>query len=183
MDTQWLLGFIEGSGCFSIIIRKSNNHVGYQTIADFTLKLPRSQKPLLENIKAVLGIGKIYENNDEAILKSTKQEDAQRLVEFFQKKQFVSEGKRREFGVWKQCVEKMNAGTHLTKEGVLQIAHLRDSVRLKNLWNKKNYCTIRRELDPCHVFEATNQLPEGCRICWGTEIKQQLINIQIKEGG
>lgn len=165
MDTKWLTGFIEGSGCFSVIIRKSGNQVGYQTIADFTLKLPLASKGLLDDIRAALGIGKVYQNKDEAILKATKIEDALTLVSFLEDG-FVSAAKQREFLVWKACVSLMAQGRHHTREGVLEIARLRDSVHTKPLWNKKTYCTLRVELDPCHVFQQTHELPDGCRICW-----------------
>lgn len=181
MDKKWLLGFIEGSGCFSVIIRKSHNQVGYQTTADFTLKLPLPQKSLLEEIQSFLGAGKIYENKNEAILKATKLEDAKKLVQFFGKQRFMSEGKKKEFAVWEECVTMMEEGLHHTPEGILEIARQRDSIHTKKLWNKKDYCHLRLEIDPCHVYQKTHQLPEGCRICWGDEFEASFVKLPIKE--
>ena len=166
MNKKWLLGFIEGSGCFSIIIRKSKNQVGYQTIADFTMKLPLEERPLLESIQSFLKVGRLYESKGKVILKATKLSDAKKLTAFFSREQFVSESKRKEVEVWKGVVDMMDKNLHLTETGVLDIAHLRDSIHLKKLWNKKNYCSIRVDIDPCGVHQKTNQLPEGCRLCW-----------------
>jgi len=173
MDRKWLLGFIEGSGCFSIVIRKSNNHIGYQTIADFTIKLPLHQKPLLERIQKTLKVGKIYQDKKGAILKVTRLDDAKRLVRFFGKQRFMSESKRKEFSVWKECVSSLEKGRHHTPDGLLEIARMRDSIHTKNLWNKKNYCSLRMKIDPCHVYEKSHQLPEGCRVCWETSVRRQ----------
>jgi len=183
MDSKWLMGFIEASGCFSVVIRKSQNSVGYQTTADFTIKLPLSQKPFLEGIRDFFRAGKIYQNKNEAIFKVTRLDDVKALIGFFQKESFTTEEKKREFSVWKKCVEMMNSGLHLTPEGVLEIARQRDSIHFRNLWNKKNYCSLRVEIDPCHIYEKTHQLPEGCRLCWGEEFKQKLVNLPLKVTG
>jgi len=166
-----------------VIIRKSHNQVGYQTIADFTIKLPLQQKSLLEEIRKSLNVGRIYTGKGEAILKVTRLDDARKLVKFFGKKSFLSKVKRKEFRVWKKCVSIMDSGKHHTPVGILEMARLRDSVRQKNLWNKKNYCSLRVEIDPCHVYEKANQLPEGCRICWGEEYEKRLVKIPIEEVG
>lgn len=163
MNKDWLQGFIEGTGCFSVIIRKSPNQVGVQTIADFTLKLPLSQKPLLEKVQKFLGVGRIYESGNEATLKSTKLDDAKKLVAFFNKP--FSGPKRKEFNAWKSVVERMSKGLHLNKEGVLEIARLRDSIHKKKLWNKKDYCSLRVEIDPCEHYQKNHRLPKGCRAC------------------
>jgi len=180
MDQKWLSGFIEGTGCFSIIIRKSHNSVGYQTITDFTVKLPLEQKPLLEEIQSHLGLGKVYSNQKGALLKATKLEDAKKLIVLFDGK-FISPAKAREFSVWKDCVSLMEKGLHHTHQGLLEIAHLRDSIHVKKLWNKKNFCSLRVELDPCHIYQKEKHLPQGCRICWGGEFKDHLVKLPIKE--
>lgn len=169
MDKKWLLGFIEGSGCFSVVIRKSKNHVGFQTIADFTLKLPKEQESLLREIRNFLGVGGLYKNKSTALLKVTKLEDSKKLVMFFSKQPFLSKSKRNEFRAWKRCVQLMSKGSHHTPEGILEIARLRDEVHHKRLWNKKNYCSLRLELDPCHLATGKAQLPVGCRVCWGSK--------------
>lgn len=182
MDRKWFQGFVEGSGCFSIIIRKSPNRVGWQTVADFTLKLPLGQKALLEEIRSFLGAGKVYQNKRQAILKVTSHEEAGKLASFFGQEEFISPAKKNEFLIWSQCVSLMGKGAHHTPEGVLEIAHLRDSVHLKRLWNKKNFCSLRKELDPCHVYQETHSLPAGCRICW-TGGEKHLVQLPVKEGG
>ena len=164
MNKKWILGFIEGSGCFSVVIRKSRNKVGYQTTADFTLKLPQNQEELLERIHTHLGIGRVYSSKKESVLKSTSLEDAKKLVRFLSKTRFLSHTKRREFNAWRNCIELIEKGVHLTPQGVLGIARLRDTVHVKNLWNKKNYCILRKELDPCQMHRE-GKMPEGCRIC------------------
>jgi len=165
MDKKWLLGFIEAAGCFSVVIRKSKNKVGYQTTLDFTLKLPRSQEALLKKIHSSLGIGKLYSNKKEAILKATSIEDARKIAGFLKTQSFVSQPKKTEFKNWSKCLHHIEKGNHLSKEGILEIARLRDSVHARNLWNKKDYCALRTDIDPCSLRKK-GKTPKGCRICY-----------------
>jgi len=171
IDKKWLLGFIESAGIFSIIIKKSKNNLGHQIVADFTIKLPGSEVGLLEKIKDHLQAGNIYYRNkitkDEAILKATKLEEVKRIASLFKPDDFVSDTKRKKFETWKNCINLIEQKQHLTKEGILQIALLRDLLHYnKKLWNKKKYCHVRLELDPCHVYQEEKRLPDTCQFCF-----------------
>src|SRR3989344_8247210 len=101
IDKQWLLGFIESAAVFSIIIKKSKNNLGQQVVADFTIKLPGSEVGVLEKIQDTLQAGNIYyrnkETRDEAILKATKLEEVNNIVNLFKPTDFLSETKRKKF--------------------------------------------------------------------------------------
>lgn len=177
VSKQWLLGFIESAAVFSIIIKKSKNTLGQQIVADFTIKLPGSEVGILEKIKEVLQAGNIYyrnkETKDEAILKATKLEEVKNIVTLFKPTDFLSETKRRKFETWSECIAIIEKKQHLTKEGFLKIALLRDVLNYKKKqWNKKKYCHVRLEIDPCHIYQKENRLPETCQLCFKGHIKE-----------
>jgi len=177
VSKQWLLGFIESAAVFSIIIKKSKNTLGQQVVADFTIKLPGSEVGILEKIQQVLQAGNIYyrnkETKDEAMLKATKLEEVKKIINLFKPTDFLSETKRKKFELWSQCIYLIENKQHLTKEGILEIALLRDLLnRSKNQWNKKKYCHVRLEIDPCHVYQKEKKLPETCQLCFKGHLKE-----------
>ncbi|MDP1694327.1 MAG: LAGLIDADG family homing endonuclease [Candidatus Woesearchaeota archaeon] len=177
VSKQWLLGFIESAAVFSIIIKKSKNTLGQQVVADFTIKLPGSEVGILEKIQQVLQAGNIYyrnkETKDEAMLKATKLEEVKKIINLFKPTDFLSETKRKKFELWSQCIHLIENKQHLTKEGILEIALLRDLLnRSKNQWNKKKYCHVRLEIDPCHVYQKEKKLPETCQLCFKGHLKE-----------
>ena|SRR3989338_5253858 len=177
VSKQWLLGFIESAAVFSIIIKKSKNTLGQQVVADFTIKLPGSEVGILEKIQQVLQAGNIYyrnkETKDEAMLKATKLEEVKKIINLFKPTDFLSETKRKKFELWSQCICLIENKQHLTKEGILEIALLRDLLnRSKNQWNKKKYCHVRLEIDPCHVYQKEKKLPETCQLCFKGHLKE-----------
>ena len=170
ISKPWLLGFIESAASFSIILKKSKNLLGRQAVADFTIKVPGAEVGLLEKIQEALHAGNIYYSNkqtkSEAILKATKLEEVKAIAALFKPADFISDAKRKKFEMWSQCIQLIDQKQHLTKEGILQIALLRDLLHARKQWNKKKYCHVRLEIDPCHVYQKEHRLPETCQLCF-----------------
>ncbi len=163
MDSNWLMGAIETAGCFSVVIRKSPNKIGYQTALDFTLRLPARRRDLLEKMHSTLGIGRVYSAGKSAVLKSTSMDDACRLADFIGSRCFASTSRKEEFMAWKECVSLVRKGEHLTLKGMLRIARIRDSVHEKNPWNKKGYCHLRIDTGTCPLHSS--KPAKGCSLC------------------
>jgi len=177
MNKQWLLGFVEGEGCFSIIIKKSRGHIhGYQAHADFSIKLTASEKDTLEKIRNYLGnVGHIYYRdpektrlkfinaNEEVMFKVTKLEEIKKIVEFFKDLDFISLSKKQDFENWCECIKLIENKQHLTKEGLLKISYIRDKIHKRKQWNKQNFCMIKNKIDPCHIYLKENKIPLNCK--------------------
>ena len=177
INKKWLLGFIESAAIFSIVLKKSKTTVGHQVVADFTIKLPGSEVAVLEKIQEALQVGNIYyrnkETKDEAILKATKLEEVKRIVSLFKPADFTSSTKQKKFKIWSECIDLIDKKQHLAKEGFLKIALLRDLLNYnKKHWNKKKYCYVRLEIDPCHVYQKEKRLPETCQLCFQGHLKE-----------
>lgn len=182
LNKQWLLGFIEGEGCFCIVVKKSGkDHKTNQVTTDFTIKLTESEREVLERIRDYMGgIGHIYFQSSEPnrkkgminardclAFKVTKLEQTKRIAELFDENDFVSNSKKAEFLAWKECISMMERKEHLTKEGFFKIALLRDKLNKRKQWNRKSYCEFRNEVEKCSEYIKYKKIPENCSICKG----------------
>ncbi|MBU2560916.1 MAG: LAGLIDADG family homing endonuclease [Nanoarchaeota archaeon] len=180
MDIRWLLGFIEGEGCFCIVIKKSGKTGNSkQVVADFTIKLTESEREVLEKIREYLGgIGHIYFQSSKSsrkkgltnardcvAFKVTKLQEAKKIVDLLNDMDFVSNSKKAEFLAWKKCINLMERKEHLTKEGLFKIALLRETIDKRKQWNKKSYCEFRNEIEECSEYRKHKIIPENCNIC------------------
>lgn len=167
MNKYWLLGFIEAGGCFSILIKEakstSNQH---QISADFSIKASVLEKPVLDEIRVFLGnVGNIYNKNDEVMLKVTKLDEIKKIISILGPMEFVSQLKRKDFENWCRCINLIAEKKHLTHEGLLQIALIRDKMHRKKQWNKQNFCIIKNKIEPCAVYLKNHKIPENCIVC------------------
>lgn len=109
LDPWWIVGFVDGEGCFSISTFK--NHTcssGYQTLFEFVITQGESSRTAMEAIKTYFGCGHIYinkryDNHKEHLLRYCvrKQKDLKEvIIPFFQKYQLRS-NKRKQFEVFR----------------------------------------------------------------------------------
>jgi len=168
MDSRWLLGFIEGEGCFSVgFIRQKGTPFGYQIKAMFIIKITESEKKVLEKIRSYLGgIGNIYfescelnrtkgmiNANDSVSFRVTHLEELEKIIGLLKKEEFVSEQKRLDFKNWVRCISILKNKKHLTKKGFLEIAYLRSKMHKRKQSNKKGFCEIKNEIEPCEIYK------------------------------
>ena len=181
MNKQWLLGFIEGEGCFNISFSKlENSKFGYHPRAMFIIKLTESEKDVVEKVRDFLGgIGNIYLESSESSRKSglenardcisirvTKLEELEKIIKLFKDQNFISKQKRQDFENWAKCIQLLKNKKHLEKEGFIEIARLREQMHTKKQSNKKGFCEIRNHMDPCEIYIKENKIPKDCNICY-----------------
>ena len=164
LSTDRLRGFLEAAGSFSIVLKRSAGSLGYQVVADFSVKLPAHEAETLAAIQQQLGAGRVYTRQREAVLKVTKLEDVQRIASLLDRP-FLSQTKQKEFSDWRACIALMGTGAHRTKDGLLRIAMLRDQMHARRQWNKRNFCFVRKAVDPCQVVKEEGDIRPGCHIC------------------
>src|SRR5258708_7398023 len=63
LDPNWIVGFVDGEGCFSISIFKNDTtKYGYQVFPEFVVTQGAKSLTVLEEMQSYFGCGKIYEN-------------------------------------------------------------------------------------------------------------------------
>lgn len=63
LDPWYIVGFVDGEGCFSIsIFKNTTTKLGYQVFPEFVVSQGAKSLSVLEDIQSFFGCGKIYEN-------------------------------------------------------------------------------------------------------------------------
>ena len=68
LDPWWIIGFMDGEGCFDVsIIENKKLNQGWEIQHRFAIVLHVKDKALLQEIQSYLGVGKIYKHGPESL--------------------------------------------------------------------------------------------------------------------
>ena len=134
-DPFWILGFVEGEGCFYVKTKKlANNKLGFTLI--FILSQHSRDRKLLISLIKYLGCGRLEETSKIARLVINKFDDIhQILLPFFVKYPLIG-WKIKDLNDWCRVADLIKKNLHLTKEGMDEI----NSIKLG--MNSKRYLTV-----------------------------------------
>lgn len=125
-DPFWILGFVEGEGCFYV---KISNYATNKYIISLKFILSQHARDhfLMNSLIKYLGCGRLEETPIISRLVITKFEDIQQIViPFFSKYPLIG-SKKHDLSDWLRVAELMKNKAHLTKEGIDEI----NSIKLK----------------------------------------------------
>lgn len=126
INKNWLVGFVDGEGCFYIGINKSNDlKIGYQVLPEFRIVQHKIDVQLLYSIKDFFGHGRVVYNKnkgDNIMEYRVRKLDTllNIIVPFFEKNQLQSK-KKLDFLIFRDVVLMMKEGKHLTSYGLQEI--------------------------------------------------------------
>jgi hypothetical protein len=205
LSKDYILGFVEGEGCFSIGIgryidrrpkvraKPSNIKNPYLFLIKpmFVITNVEANKALLERIKDTIGVGRVYVTNrgQNASQQNVAQYrvqafgDCRKVVDYFADTHFETE-KGKDYLNWSKCLDIIEKGDHLTKEGILEICSLRDQMNFRKTKNKWTTEEVRKILEekPLHqsaFFDANQQSLIHNNIEDKTDLKEWLT---LKQG-
>lgn len=124
----YFAGFTDGEGSFNVSLRKKDYGAGWQISPSFNVL--QKDKTILPLFKRWLGCGTLRTRSDGVIyyevtnLESLKE----RVIPFFRKFTFFSSSKKTNFRIFRQIVEMMGSGEHLSEEGMKRILLLREEL-------------------------------------------------------
>jgi LAGLIDADG endonuclease len=134
----WVIGFVDGEGCFSIgFVRQPNRvnrrgyKIGYQVSHDFVVTQGASSVHCLDELREFFGVGQVYvnrrsDNHREHLHRYVvcrRSDLLDRIIPFFQRHPLHT-AKRRDFSKFAYCMEMIAGGHHLTREGLVEIAEV-----------------------------------------------------------
>ena len=124
-DTSWIVGFVDGEGCFYVGINKMQNMtLGWQVLPEFRIVQHRRDIDALRHIQSVLECGKICRNHgDRFELRVRGLKNLNKIVAFFEKHRLVTK-KRFDFQKFREIISLMNRREHLTQDGLDRIAKI-----------------------------------------------------------
>ena len=68
LDPNWVTGFVDGEGCFSVlIVQKNKLKVGWEVKPRFQLELHKRDIGVIEDIKNFFAVGKISKYRPDAV--------------------------------------------------------------------------------------------------------------------
>ena len=127
----WIVGFVDGEGCFSVTIQKASTAIGWQVFPEFVVTQGEKSLQVLRDLQEFFGCGKIfinhrYDNHKENLyrycVRSVKELN-KKIIPFFQEHQLRT-AKRTDFERFVQVLELINERKHLDIEGITEIANI-----------------------------------------------------------
>jgi LAGLIDADG endonuclease len=147
----WILGFVDGEGCFSINFvkqpdRKEASRIrrgyttGYQISHEFAVTQGARSLASLKELKTFFGVGDVYinrrhDNHKEDLFRysvARREYLLNTIIPFFEKNQLHT-AKQLDFKLFAQCVKLMQTNIHLTREGAIKIASITEQMNHKKL--------------------------------------------------
>ena len=125
IDAQWIVGFVDGEGCFHVAInRQLKMTLGWQVLPEFRVVQHQRDEQILHRIRAMFGFGQVVVNHgDRKEFRVRGKENLSCIVEFFQTHPLQTK-KQKDFEAFARIVAMMNAQEHLTRDGLDHIARL-----------------------------------------------------------
>lgn len=135
LDAQWIVGFVDGEGCFHVGI---NPHpemtAGFQVLPEFTVVQHERDVQILHALKSHFGCGVVRKNHGDRMAYRVRGHEhlSKNIVPFFEK-HLLKSRKRVDFIKFREIVNLMSRGEHLTREGVEKIRAIAEEMNRKGL--------------------------------------------------
>ena len=138
----WVIGFVAGEGCFSIGFvcqsggrGRSGYKAGYQGAHEFAVTQGAQSIACLEELKSFFGIGQVlankrYDNHREHLYRYVvrrRKDLIDTIIPFFRAHPMHS-SKQQNFEKFALCVELMEAGHHLSFEGLADVVEIAETM-------------------------------------------------------
>ena len=140
--TRWVVGFVDGEGCFSIGFVKQPDRVerrgyrtGYQVAHSFVVVQGARSVQCLNELRDFFGVGAVsinrrYDNHKEHLKRyivSARRDLLEVVIPFFREHRLRS-SKRNDFERFARCVEICATGRHLAVPGLIEIAEIAETM-------------------------------------------------------
>ena len=131
LDPNWVTGFVDGEGCFTVsIVKNKNFKVGWRVKPSFTIVLHERDQAVLKRLKNFFYAGKIYYHGPQSIeLRVQSIKELEWVIKHFQKYPLKTK-KFYDLNLLILVVENMKRKEHLTLSGLQAIVAIRASMNL-----------------------------------------------------
>lgn len=136
---QWVVGFVDGEGCFSIsVVKNAGCRLGWQVQHEFSVSQAEPSRAILNELIEFFGCGAVIENNRydnhhyRMLRYSVKRryDLTERIIPFFEAQPLLT-AKRADFEAFRTVTSMMMQGRHLTREGLAAIAEITQTMNRK----------------------------------------------------
>ena len=126
LDAQWIVGFVDGEGCFHVGISKhSDMKLGVQVLPEFTVVQHERDVQVLHALKEWFGCGVVRKNNGDRMAYRVRGHEhlMKHICPFFMEHPLKTR-KNVEFRKFRKVCLRMERGDHLTPEGLEEIRRI-----------------------------------------------------------
>ena len=128
IDPEWLAGFTSAEGSFQIVIKKSQNSVGFQVLLVLVIAQHKRDLNLMKHIRESLNCGVVFKNLTWLEYRVCKFQDVEaKIIPFFHKYK-IRGVKAEDYSDWCVVAHMISEKMHLTKEGLEQIRRIKAGV-------------------------------------------------------
>jgi hypothetical protein len=141
----WITGFVDGEGCFSIgFIRQAGGgkrkgyKTGYQVSHEFAVTQGEKNLESLHMVKEFFGVGNVYvnkryDNHKEHLYRYVvrRRNDLREIIVPFFRENKLRTTKQQDFEKFAKCIELINDGDHLSRDGLVKIAEITETMNHK----------------------------------------------------
>ena len=124
---RWLVGFIEGEGCFTFLSTNRGNSI----VASFQLSLSIRDLDIIKKIHSKLGMGKIHyatqKQHKSVRIRITKMKDIKKLINILDQFQFQTK-KEKDYILWKEGVNIISKKLHFIPQGKKDLDNIRNKI-------------------------------------------------------
>ena len=127
LNAQWVVGFVDGEGCFHIGINKNSDmKLGVQVLPEFTVVQHKIDEQVLHGLKAYFECGVVRKNHGTRLAYRVRGQAnlLQKILPFFEKHQLKTK-KRVDFAKFRRVVLMIEKGEHLSLEGLEKIRQIK----------------------------------------------------------
>ena len=137
LEAQWIVGFVDGEGCFHISINKNDTMtLGFQVLPEFTVVQHEQDVKVLHALKAFFkcGVVRVNRKDNTSIRMAYRVRSVRHLLDiispFFLEHQLKTQ-KHVEFRKFRKVLLMMDKGKHLTREGFEEIQGIANQMNRK----------------------------------------------------
>ncbi len=135
LNAQWVVGFVDGEGCFHIGINKNQTmKLGFQVLPEFTVVQHEVDVQVLHGLKDYFGCGVVRKNHGTRMCYRVRGQAnlIQKIIPFFEKHQLKTR-KRVDFAKFRKVVRLIENGEHLQPEGLEKICQIKETMNSTKL--------------------------------------------------
>jgi hypothetical protein len=132
LTTDWVVGFVDGEGCFSCPIFRSRSMIlGWQVQPSFVVVQAASSRDVLEDMVEFFGCGRLsvnrrYDNHREDLYRYyvSRYRDLRDVIVPFFESNPLRTAKRDNFAKFAEIIRLIDLRRHLTVPGLIEIAEI-----------------------------------------------------------
>jgi hypothetical protein len=171
----WVIGFVDGEGCFSIgFIRQPDRmgrkgyKTGYQVSHEFAVTQGAKSVACLHELREFFGVGQVYantryDNHKEYLYRYVvrpRRELLEVVIPFFRQYPLRT-SKHHDFERFARCVELIEGGRHLTREGLIEIVEIAQTMNSQK--PRQELLRILRDHTPNSETSDDDMVPTAWR--------------------